>query len=72
MTAATAPNHSLACSTAPRTALDRLSTQRSGPVAACAHGLFMRAVAWSLLTGISAPGEDEMRGFRSFANRRIP
>ena len=52
--------------------LDRLSTQRSGPVAACAHGLFMRAVAWSLLTGITTPGEDEMRGFRSFANRRIP
>jgi hypothetical protein len=32
----------------------------------------MRAVAWSLLTGITTPGEDEMRGFRSFANRRIP
>jgi 2,3-bisphosphoglycerate-dependent phosphoglycerate mutase len=33
--------------------LDRLSAQRSGPVMVFTHGLFMRAVAWSLLTGIT-------------------
>jgi probable phosphoglycerate mutase len=53
--------------------LSRLSAQRSGPVAVFTHGLFMRAVAWSLLTGITAPAGDEMRSFRSFANvYRIP
>jgi 2,3-bisphosphoglycerate-dependent phosphoglycerate mutase len=48
--------------------LDRLSAQRSGPVAVFTHGLFMRAVAWSLLTGITTPGHDEMRSFRRFAS----
>jgi hypothetical protein len=32
------------------------------------HGLFMRAVAWSLLTGIIRPNDDQMRSFRRFAN----
>ena len=32
------------------------------------HGLFMRAVAWSLLTAITTPGGNEMRSFRRFAN----
>jgi probable phosphoglycerate mutase len=48
--------------------LNRLSAQRSGPVAVFTHGLFMRAVAWSLLTGITTPDSDEMRRFRTFAN----
>ena len=48
--------------------LSRLSAQRSGPVVVFTHGLFMRAVAWSLLTGIARPDEDQMRSFRSFAD----
>ena len=51
--------------------LDRLSAQQSGPVAVFTHGLFMRAVAWSLLTGITAPGQDQMRRFRRFANHYL-
>jgi broad specificity phosphatase PhoE len=51
--------------------LSRLSAQTSGPVVVFTHGLFMRAVAWSLLTGISAPGPEEMRGFRRFADRYL-
>ena len=35
------------------------------------HGLFMRAVAWSLLTGITTPDQDQMRRFRGFANRYL-
>lgn len=35
------------------------------------HGIFMRAVAWSLLTGITTPDHDEMRSFRSFASRYL-
>jgi broad specificity phosphatase PhoE len=35
------------------------------------HGLFMRAVAWSLLTGITTPDHDQMRSFRRFANRYL-
>ena len=33
--------------------LKRLGAQGSGPVVVFTHGLFMRAVAWSLLTGIT-------------------
>jgi 2,3-bisphosphoglycerate-dependent phosphoglycerate mutase len=51
--------------------LDRLSAQGSGPVTVFTHGLFMRAVAWSLLTGITTPGHDEMRSFRRFASRYL-
>ena len=51
--------------------LGRLGEQESGPVVVFTHGLFMRAVAWSLLTGITAPNQDQMRGFRSFANRYL-
>ena len=36
--------------------LSRLSAQASGPVVVFTHGLFMRAVAWSLLTGVTMPG----------------
>jgi 2,3-bisphosphoglycerate-dependent phosphoglycerate mutase len=49
--------------------LRRLSAQSSGPVAVFTHGLFMRAIAWSLLTGITTPDEDQMRSFRHFADR---
>jgi len=51
--------------------LSRLSTQESGPVVVFTHGLFMRAVAWSLLTGITTPDEGQMRSFRGFANRYL-
>jgi probable phosphoglycerate mutase len=51
--------------------LDRLSAVRSGPVVVFTHGLFMRAVAWSLLTGVAAPGQDQMRSFRRFADRYL-
>jgi broad specificity phosphatase PhoE len=51
--------------------LNRLSAQESGPVVVFTHGLFMRAVAWSLLTGVTAPDEDQMRSFRGFANRYL-
>ena len=51
--------------------LSRLSGRTSGPVVVFTHGLFMRAVAWSLLTGISTPGHEEMRGFRRFADRYL-
>jgi hypothetical protein len=29
----------------------------------------MRAVAWSLLAGVTRPGEGQMRSFREFASR---
>ncbi len=31
----------------------------------------MRAVAWSLLTGITTPGQDQMRSFRRFASHYL-
>jgi 2,3-bisphosphoglycerate-dependent phosphoglycerate mutase len=51
--------------------LSRLRAQESGPVVVFTHGLFMRAVAWTLLTGVTAPDQDQMRGFRGFANRYL-
>jgi 2,3-bisphosphoglycerate-dependent phosphoglycerate mutase len=51
--------------------LNRLSTQESTPIVVFTHGLFMRAVAWSLLTGITTPDQEQMRGFRDFANRYL-
>ncbi len=51
--------------------LSRLSAQPSGPVVVFTHGIFMRAVAWSLLTGVTTPGPEEMRGFRRFADRYL-
>ena len=51
--------------------LDRLTAQSSGPVVVFTHGLFMRAVAWSLLTGSTTPDHDQMRSFRRFANRYL-
>jgi len=46
--------------------LGRLGTQDDGPVAVFTHGIFMRAVAWHLLSGVSAPGPADMRCFRTF------
>ena len=51
--------------------LSRLRAEQSGPVAVFTHGLFMRAVAWSLLTGVTSPDEADMRRFRSFASRYL-
>lgn len=51
--------------------LNRLSTLESTPVVVFTHGLFMRAVAWSLLTGITTPDQEQMRSFRGFANRYL-
>jgi broad specificity phosphatase PhoE len=51
--------------------LDRLSAQQSGPIVVFTHGLFMRAVAWSLLTGITTPSQEQMRSFRRFANHYL-
>jgi probable phosphoglycerate mutase len=35
--------------------LDRLAEQRAGPIAVFTHGLFMRAVVWTLLAETTAP-----------------
>ncbi len=51
-----------------RDCLNRLRAERPGPVAVFTHGLFMRAVAWSLGTGITAPDRADMQSFRRFAN----
>jgi broad specificity phosphatase PhoE len=51
--------------------LKRLGAQESGPVVVFTHGLFMRALAWSLLTGVTMPDPEQMRGFRSFADRYL-
>jgi len=47
--------------------LGRLSTQPSGPVAVFTHGLFIRSVAWSLVSGVTVPSGSDMRDFRRFA-----
>lgn len=46
--------------------LSRLGGQDSGPVAVFSHGIFMRAVAWHLLTGVADPSPEDMRQFRRF------
>ena len=51
--------------------LRRLSPQESGPVVVFTHVMFIQAVAWSLLTGVTAPDQDQMRSFRGFANRYL-
>jgi 2,3-bisphosphoglycerate-dependent phosphoglycerate mutase len=48
--------------------LARLRAQGPGPVAVFTHGIFMRAVAWAVVTGITAPSGDDMRHFRRFAD----
>lgn len=45
--------------------LDRLAEQQAGPVAVFTHGLFMRAVAWVVLTG-GVADHDGMRSFHRF------
>ena len=47
--------------------LGRLSTQPGGPVAVFTHGLFMRSVAWSLVSRVTEPSTSDMRDFRRFA-----
>ena len=46
--------------------LGRLGTRDTGPVAVFTHGIFMRAVAWFLLTGVAAPWPEDMSRFRAF------
>jgi probable phosphoglycerate mutase len=52
-----------------RDMLGRLTEQRQGPVAVFTHGLFMRAVAWSLVSGVTEPSAADMQGYRQFAGR---
>ena len=49
--------------------LGRISAVEAGPVVVFTHGLFMRAVAWTLLTGATTPDQEKMRSFRRFADR---
>ena len=46
--------------------LGRLGDRDSGPVAVFTHGIFMRAVAWFLLTGVADPGPEDMNRFHAF------
>jgi probable phosphoglycerate mutase len=48
--------------------LDRLGERDTGPVVVFTHGIFMRAVAWFLLTGVADPGPEDMRRFRTFTS----
>lgn len=47
--------------------LGRLSREPGGPVAVFTHGLFMRSVAWSLVSGVTVPTPSDMQDFRRFA-----
>ena len=47
--------------------LGRLSREPGGPVAVFTHGLFMRSVAWSLVSGVTVPTASDMQDFRRFA-----
>ncbi len=50
-----------------RAFLDRLSGRpEEGLVAVFTHGIFMKAVIWSLFTGVSDPDASAMRNFRQF------
>jgi 2,3-bisphosphoglycerate-dependent phosphoglycerate mutase len=56
-----------------RDLLGRLSEGSSGPVAVFTHGIFMRAVAWSLVSGITVPTAADMQSFIRFsAGYRTP
>lgn len=48
--------------------LARLGEREPGPIAVFTHGLFIRAVMWSLLTGTTTADSEAMRGFRRFAD----
>ncbi|MDL4770625.1 MULTISPECIES: histidine phosphatase family protein [Thermomonosporaceae] len=45
---------------------ERLAKRRGGLVAVFTHGLFMRALMWSLLTGVTTPDSAAMAEFRHF------
>lgn len=50
-----------------RAFLDRLAERPvDGEVAVFTHGIFMKAVLWSLLTGVTDPDRAAMRTFRDF------
>jgi 2,3-bisphosphoglycerate-dependent phosphoglycerate mutase len=50
-----------------RTFLDRLAGRtEEGVVAVFTHGIFMKAVIWSLFTGVTEPDTAAMYGFRRF------
>ncbi|MGP4026371.1 histidine phosphatase family protein [Actinomadura sp. 3N407] len=51
-----------------RAFLDRLADRpEDGLIAVFSHGIFMKAVMWSLLTGVTDPDAAAMRGFRRFS-----
>ena len=50
-----------------RAFLDRLAERPAdGPVAVFTHGVFTKAVVWSLLSGVTEPDAAAMRAFRDF------
>jgi broad specificity phosphatase PhoE len=50
-----------------RAFLDRLADRpEEDLIAVFTHGIFMKAVIWSLFTGVTAPDATAMRGFRRF------
>ncbi|HEY8481332.1 MAG TPA: histidine phosphatase family protein [Spirillospora sp.] len=50
-----------------RAFLDRAASRPpDGPIAVFTHGIFMKAVMWSLLTGVTDPTAADMRRFRDF------
>jgi probable phosphoglycerate mutase len=51
-----------------RTCLDRLTEQPTGPVAVFTHGIFLRAVMWAVLTGITTADQTAMRAFHRFSS----
>lgn len=46
--------------------LGRLAPRSEAFVAVFTHGIFMRALMWSLLTGVTEPDSERMREFRRF------
>lgn len=56
-----------------RACLDRLTQQPTGPVAVFTHGIFIRAVLWSVLTGTTVADRTAMRDFNRIAeNMTVP
>jgi 2,3-bisphosphoglycerate-dependent phosphoglycerate mutase len=55
-----------------RDCLDRLAAQPEGPVAMFTHGLFMRAVAWVVLTGGVADHDGMLAFHRFMAGISVP
>jgi probable phosphoglycerate mutase len=53
--------------------VERLRNHDGGPVAVFSHGVFIRAVLWSLLADAGQPTPESMRLFREFAmTSRLP